>query len=124
MPSLSIFEDELAICSLQSEECIPEVFARSSFCSYTRTRDGISLIVTLQHVPEGVEPVERWRALQLEDRVVLGQRLDLAWVAKALSEANIDCLALSTFSADYVLVRSIDLHSAAAALRSSGCTVR
>ena len=97
---------------------------QASWWSITRTRDEVSVVA-----PEGLDlgATERepgWSCLKLEGPLDLGMVGVLAGISHVLAEAGVSIFSVSTFDTDYVLLRSVDLERALAALRTAGALVK
>ncbi len=99
-------------------------FHEASWYSITRTQDEVSVVA-----PEAVDvgAVERepgWSCLQLEGPLDLGMVGVLAGILRVLADAGVSIFSVSTFDTDYVLLKSVDLARALAALRAAGALVK
>lgn len=122
--SFSVIPGSYAICRLPAKAPIP-AWARMAFTSLTRTADELSIVCEERRLPpdlDGVEfRVERgWVLLKLHGPFPLDAIGVLASVAKPLAEAAIGLFAVSTFDTDYILVNSIHVKQAIAALTLAG----
>ena len=92
------------------------------FTSVTRTRDELSVICSVDCLPEtaGTEP--GWDCLRLEGAFGLDEPGVLASVVAPLAEAGMSVFAVATYDTDYLLVRNAA--RAAEALRRVGHEVR
>src|SRR5829696_9166175 len=64
--TLTVLEERLAICRLDTGAEIPAWATGASFFSVTRTKDELSVVCPEGDVPEGVYQEQGWRALKLE----------------------------------------------------------
>jgi hypothetical protein len=65
-----------------------------------------------------------WSCLKLEGPLDLGMVGVLAGISHVLADAGLSIFCVATFDTDYVLVRSVDLERAVAALRAGGGLVQ
>ncbi|MEJ2614277.1 MAG: ACT domain-containing protein [Ignavibacteriaceae bacterium] len=110
--SLSILEENFAVCHLNSNDKIPDWAIKGSFYSITKTDDELSIVCLEKGVPGYVKSEKEWRAIKIEGELDFSQTGILASLAAPLDEAKISIFALSTFNTDYILVKSNKLEKA------------
>ena len=93
----------------------------ASFCSITRTRTELSLIVPRQVVPADLTFDGEWDCLGIDQQFPLDIPGIAASVASPLAAGGLSVFVVATVDTDYFLVR--DAEAAAAALRAAGHTV-
>ena len=122
--SFSVIPGTYAVCRLPAKAPLP-AWAGKAFTSVTRTADELSIVCEERRLPLGLDgmnlQVERgWALLKLHGPFPLDAIGVLASVAKPLAEAAISLFAVSTFDTDYILVKSIHVKQAIAALTLAG----
>jgi len=95
----------------------------ASWYSITRTGDEVSIVA-----PEGIDfsaspRQDGWACLQIAQVLDFGLVGLLAGVSGVLAQAKVSIFTISTYDTDYILVRSADLPTACAALRTAGHVV-
>jgi hypothetical protein len=120
---LVVLEDTFAVCRLEPEAPVPSWAAGGPFVSVTRTAAELSAVCPAIAVPEGVRCERGWRCLRVAGTLDLSLVGVLASLLGPLSGAGVAVFALSTFDADYLLVRQADLGRAVEALRQAGHAV-
>jgi len=99
---------------------VPDWAIAGGFFSVTRTGDELSVVCPEEVVPEGVRSEGGWRTLMLEGPFDFSEVGVIASVVAPMAEAEVGIFVISTFDTDYVLVKEVQLQSAAAALRERG----
>ena len=120
---LSVLPGTFTICRLAPGVDLPTWANTGSFCSITRTSEELSIVVTSESVPAGVQAEGAWRALKVAGPIPLFAVGILASIAESLARAGIRLFALSTFDTDYVLVAAERLEDARLALSQAGHAV-
>ncbi len=110
--SLSVLEENFAVCRLNTDENIPGWISKDSFYSITRTADELSIVCPGKDVPDNVKSEKDWRAIKIEGELDFSQTGILASLAVPLAEANISIFAASTFSTDYIFIKNNKLGKA------------
>ncbi len=72
------------------------------------------------HAPEGASVETPWRCLRVAGPVNLALTGILASIVSPLADARVNIFAFSTFDTDYLLVPSVRLTEAIAALTAAG----
>jgi hypothetical protein len=112
---------ELAIARLGPEEPVPDWAASAAgFVSITRTNEELSIVCSVEYVPEDVRSEGGWTSLKLVGPFPFDQVGVLASIVGPLAEDGISVFAISTFDTDYVLVKTARLDAAIAALERAG----
>src|SRR5260370_813102 len=117
---LTLLPDRFAISRLAAEAPIPAWATQGAFFSVTRTRDELSVVCDLSRVPVGVQSQPGWRVFKVHGPFVLSEIGVLSALAAPLAAAEISLFAGSTFDTDYLLVASVRLLPAVAALERAG----
>jgi hypothetical protein len=121
--SLQVLPGELAICKLSSKETIPAWTSHSSFLSITRTPDELSVTCDHRLVPVGVTSEAPWRALRIKGTLDFSLTGILSSLSAPLAKNGISIFVVSTFSTDYLLVKTDTLTKAVSVLTESGFEV-
>jgi uncharacterized protein len=117
--TLRLLNGELAILRLPPDAMTPSwlTFSVGPLLSVTRTAHELSIVCPSEIVPASVMCEAGWRAFTVEGKLEFSAVGVLASILNPLAEAGISILSISTFDTDYVLVRTVILDSAKAALR-------
>jgi hypothetical protein len=99
-------------------------FREASWYSITRTQDEVSVVAPETVDVGAAERDQGWSCLQLEGPLDLGIVGVLAGISRVLADASVSIFSVSTFDTDYVLLKSVDLARALAALRAGGALVK
>ena len=112
---------ELAIVRLGREEPVPAWAAGAGgFVSITRTNEELSIVSSVEYVPEDVRYEGGWTAIKLVGPFPFDQVGVLASIVGPLAEAGVSVFAISTFDTDYVLVKTARVPEAPRALVRAG----
>ena len=116
----------LAIVRLEATEPIPDwaVAQQSEFFSITRTNDELSIVCDVRLVPTDVTAERDWVALKIAGPLAFDEVGIIATLATTLQRACVPIFVVSTYDTDYVLIRNVDMDTAAEALERAGHTVR
>ena len=123
---LHLLPDRLAVCRLDPGAPLPEAVlfpppARGeTIFSVTRTGEELSIVCSEDSVALGSRVERGWRCLKVAGPLQFSLTGVLAALAVPLAEREVSIFALSTFDTDYLLVKSDQLETAAAALREAG----
>ncbi len=135
---LDLLPDRLAVCRLDPGAPLPDAAllppaapppgatrlaapARGgAIFSVTRTGEELSIVCNEDLAPPGSRVERGWRCLQVAGPLQFSLTGVLAALAVPLAERGVSIFALSTFDTDYLLVKSEQLETAAAALREAG----
>ena len=117
---LAILPGLFAVCRLRTDEEIPPWASSSSFCSFTRTPEELSIVCPQELVPERVTAEVGLRALKVEGKLDFNMIGILSSITSVLAGTGISIFAISTFDTDYIFVNAQDLNRGVAALRNAG----
>ncbi len=116
---LRVLPEVLAVCRLSPDAALPDwIDPMSGFLTISRTTDELSLVCSLDRVPEGAQVEPGWRAFKVEGPLDFALTGILATLATPLADAGISIFAISTFDTDYLLVRENQLDRAVATLNA------
>ena len=110
--SLSILDENFAVCRLNANDKIPDWIIKEHFYSITKTADELSIVCFEKDVPDHVKSEKDWRAIKINGVLDFSQTGILASLAVPLAEAKIGIFVLSTFNTDYILVKNNKLEKA------------
>jgi hypothetical protein len=113
-----------SVCRLDPAKSVPAWATQGEFFSITCTRDEVSVVVSREHVPEGVVQDSGWRCFRVEGPLPLTAIGVLATLTAALSKASVSVFAVSTHDTDYLLVKEEAVEIAAKALAKAGHAVK
>jgi len=116
--TLSILPEKLGICHFEKNSQIPEWAKDISFCSITRTKDELSIILPQDKIPAGVLVEKNWRAFKVEGPLGFSLTGIVSSLSKPLAEAKISIFYISTYETDYLLVEEKKLEKAKKILES------
>ena len=121
---LTLLREQLGIVRLSADATFPSWACTGGFFSVTRTTDELSVVCARQNIPENLGCKVEWRALKVRGPFALSEVGVLSALAAPLAEGEVSLFAISTFDTDYLLVDSVQLKQAVAALRRAGHTIR
>ena len=116
---LRLLAGSYAVSRLSPDEALPE-WARGELLAVIWTPDELSIVSAADSVPESVRSELGWRVLRVAGPLDFSLVGILAALTGALARAEVAVFSLSTFDADYLLVRERDLERALSALESDG----
>lgn len=121
MLDLVLLPDDYAVCRLNPGEAVPEgLDAGDGVVSVTWSATEISIICRSEQAPMGGVVNTPWRCLRVVGPLDLALTGILAALANPLADARVNIFAFSTHDTDYLLVPSVRLGEALAALESAG----
>lgn len=121
--TIEVLTDSFAIAKLPPTEVVPAWATGGEFSSITRTIDELSIVTMQNKVPSGAKANRGWRALKVRGAIDFSEVGVLNSIANPLARASISIFAISTFNADYILVKEEMLENAINALHSAGHTI-
>ena len=120
---MSVLGDMFVVCRYDASAPVPvSIFQTAGFVAVTRTDDELSVICREQHEP-GEVALPRWRALKVRGPFPFDTIGVLSSLSRALADARVSLLAVSTHDTDYLFVQVRDFPRAVRALRSAGHVV-
>jgi hypothetical protein len=125
MPALgfSLLEGFYAICRFPAGTSLTAP-SPSPFALLVQAAEETTLVCPLHQAPPEAEIDAGWRCFRIEQSFDFSVPGILASVLAPLAEAGIGIFATSTFSTDYVLVKTADTEKAVATLEGAGHSVR
>jgi len=122
--TLTVLADTFAICRLDAHAAIPAWATTGRFFSITRSSDELSIVCLESLVPEGIQGERDWRSLQVAGPIPFTTVGVMASLVQPLAVGGISVFAISTFDADYLLVKATDLPRTIEELRQNGHSIR
>ena len=110
--TLSILPEKLGICHFDKASSIPEWAKNISFCSITRTKDELSIILPQEKIPAGVLFEKDWRAFKVAGPLGFSLTGIVASLSKPLAEVEISIFYISTYETDYLMVEEKNFQKA------------
>ena len=121
---LSVVGETFVICRMEPGAAWPAwVGDARGLISVTRTDDELSIICRQEDAPAAAVTADAWRALKVHGPFSLDTVGVLAALSRALADAQVSVLAISTHDTDYLFVRAPALPAAVRALRHAGHVV-
>lgn len=121
--SLALLDGVYAVARLAPSDSIPDWAIAGSFHSITRTANELSIVCEAAPVPSDVRAERDWRCLEVAGPLDFSEVGIMAALTRALADAGVSVMALSTYDTDYLLVREAALDRAIEALGSDGHSV-
>jgi hypothetical protein len=124
MFELDLLPEEYAVCRLPAGTPLPTSLAGGpddkSVISVTWAPDELSIICPVDRVPSAATVESPWRCLRVVGPLDLALTGVLASLLGPLAEARVNIVTFSTYDTDYVLVPTVRLTAAVAALTAAG----
>jgi hypothetical protein len=123
MLDLELLPGEYAICRLPAGSPLPANFTEAHTAgvfSVTWTAEEVSILCPAEQVPPDATVETPWRCLRVAGPVQLALTGILASIVSPLADARVNIFAFSTFDTDYVVVPTVRLNEALAALTGAG----
>src|SRR6266508_3923010 len=124
MLDLELLGADYAVCRLPAGTPVPprlgELAADGAVVSVTWTPEEVSIMCPTVHAPEGATIETPWRCFRIVGPVNLALTGILASIITPLADARVNIFAFSTYDTDYLLVPSVRLTEAVAALQAAG----
>ena len=119
--NLVLVSHSLAVCRLSPHEDIPAwALQQHSFLSITYTDDELSIVCFASSVPTGIQCEKYWQAIQVQGPLDLSLTGVLSSLAAPLAAESIPIFVMSTFDADYILVKEQNVEHAKTVLERHG----
>lgn len=121
MLDLDLLPEEYAVCRLPAGSPPPTgLDPRAGLVSVTWSPDEMSVICPAEQAPPDATVSRPWRCFRLRGPVNLALTGILASLVAPLADARVNVFAFSTYDTDYVLVPTVRLAEAVAALTAAG----
>ena len=122
--TLSVLPLRLAVCRFPVEDPVPDWATGGAWWNVARTHDELSVICAAEDVPDDAPADRDWTVLQVAgpfDFTVTGV---IAELSAPLAGARIPILSVSTYTTDYILVKTERLPTVIEVLEQAGHTIR
>ena len=121
MLDLVLMPDDYAVCRLNAGDAVPTgLDAGKGVVSITWTETELSIICPSNQAPASGTVNTPWRCFRVSGPANLALTGIIAALVNPLADARVNVFVFSTHDTDYVLVPSVRLDEARAALRSAG----
>ncbi len=123
MLDIALLPGEYAVCRLAAGAPVPAGLLSTGgtgVVSITATADELSVICPADRVPAEAVVETPWRCLKVVGPLHLALTGILASLSVPLAEARVNIVAFSTYDTDYLLVPTVRLTEALAALSNAG----
>jgi hypothetical protein len=121
---LTVMSEPFVVSRLEAQSAVPPwALDGPGFAAVCRTDDELSIIAAEDRVPDAPAAAPRWRGLKVHGPFPFDTIGVLAAISRALADARVSLLAVSTHDTDYIFVQSPDLARAVRALRHAGHAV-
>jgi hypothetical protein len=121
MLDLQVLPGDYAVCRLPAGTALPPgLDPAAGVVSVTWTADELSVICPVGQAPDTAVVESPWRCLRVAGPLDLTLTGILASLTGPLAEARVNVFAFSTFETDYLLVPTVRLAEARAALLGAG----
>jgi uncharacterized protein len=117
--TLSLLSETYAICRLPAGAPV-HLPSSSSFSMLVHAVEETTIVCPASEAPPGAEIDAGWRCFRILQNFDFSVPGILASVLQPLADAGIGIFATSTFSTDYVLVKSAEHERAAEVMREAG----
>jgi hypothetical protein len=115
-----LLPEEYAVCRLDPDAVVPGLSSGEGVLSITWTPSETSIICVAEKAPADAIVNAPWRCLRVNGPLDLALTGILASLVNPLAAARVNIFAFSTYETDYVLVPSVRLAEALAALTAAG----
>jgi hypothetical protein len=118
--TLVALEGTFAVSRVPAASPIPPWANESTFASITRARGELSIVCDQERVPPGVTCEQGWRCFEVAGPLDFELVGVLASLVGPLATAGVPVFVISTFSTDYLLIKSANLDRTLETLRGAG----
>lgn len=124
MLDIALLPGEYAVCRMAAGSALPPALSSglgaADVVTVSWTADGISVICPMDRAPKHAVVETAWRCLRVAGPDGVAVTGTLAALVDPLTAARVSAVAFSTFDTDYLLVPSVRLGEATAALERAG----
>jgi hypothetical protein len=118
---LVLLPEDYAVCRLEPGQVVPTgLEAGKGIVSVTWTESEISIICPARQAPADATVNQPWRCLRVNGPLDLALTGIMAALVRPLADARVNVFTFSTYDTDYVLVPTVRLQEAIAALTGAG----
>jgi hypothetical protein len=119
---LSVLEGPYTVHRFSANQGIPEEVHRSEFYSVSRSEEELSIVCASSLLLNAEKSEAGWSCIKVLGPLDFSLAGILADILAVLARAEISIFAISTFTTDYILIKSENLPVARKALVASGYT--
>lgn len=113
---LSLMKEYFGVARFTPSQLIPEWAYQSEFYSITKTSEELSIVCSLNHIPQDVTCERDWRILKIEGPLDFSMIGILSSISGILAKQKVSIFAISTYDTDYILVKDKDIEVSIQAL--------
>ena len=117
---MMVLPGDYSLCRLPAGSSLPVWVLSSEFYNLTNTSDELSVVCESKYVPANIQQDGNWKLLKISSVLDLSLTGITAKFASALAIAGVNLCVIATFDTDYIIVKSIKLPTAIAALEKAG----
>ena len=117
---MMVLHGDYSLCRLPAGSSLPAWVLSSKFYNLTNTSDELSVVCESKYVPANIQQEGNWKLLKISSVLDLSLTGITAKFASALAIAGVNLCVIATFDTDYIIVKSIKLPTAIAALEKAG----
>lgn len=117
---MMVLPGDYSLCRLPAGSSLPAWVLSSKFYNLTNTSDELSVVCESKYVPANIQQEGNWKLLKISSVLDLSLTGITAKFASALAIAGVNLCVIATFDTDYIIVKSIKLPTAIAALEKAG----
>ena len=117
---MMVLPGDYSLCRLPAGSSLPAWALSSKFYNLTNTSDELSVVCESKYVPANIQQDGNWKLLKISSVLDLSLTGITAKFASALAIAGVNLCVIATFDTDYIIVKSIKLPTAIAALEKAG----
>jgi hypothetical protein len=118
--TMIVLDGEYSLCRLPAGSSLPTWVSTSAFYNISHTSDELSVVCESKYVPETIQQDANWKLLKIAAVLDLSLTGITAKFSTALANAGVNLCVIATFDTDYIMVKSIKLPTAMAALEQAG----
>jgi len=115
-----VLDGEYSLCRLPAGSSLPTWVSTSAFYNISHTSHELSVVCESKYVPETIQQDANWKLLKIAAVLDLSLTGITAKFSTALANAGVNLCVIATFDTDYIIVKSIKLPTAIAALEKAG----
>lgn len=117
--TMIVLDGEYSLCRLPAGSSLPAWVSASAFYNISHTSDELSVVCESKYVPETIQQDANWKLLKIAAVLDLSLTGITATFSTALANAGVNLCVIATFDTDYIMVKTIKLPTAIAALENA-----
>ncbi|MFT4104148.1 MAG: ACT domain-containing protein [Lacrimispora sp.] len=115
---IKILKPTFSVCKIKD---LSKVDYSDEFCFIGKTDEELSLVCSLEKVPENITECDHgWKAFRIQGVLDFSLIGILSKISSLLAENKIGIFAISTYNTDYILTKEKDFEKAIDVLRCNG----